>query len=223
VDDLKSEKEQIEEFRAWWSEYYLVIIAGVAVAIGGMLGFNYYKDARLAKQVASSELFEQLAEHVGAGNLDAAEAVASDLVSEYPGTAYAAQSRLAMARLYMDQNRDQDAVDMLKELLVMSGSEDLLGVARLRLARVLLYQEKAQDAVDLLQGADDPAFAGLYDEVRGDAYAQLGDYASAAEAYRRAMADPSSNSVIDRALIQMKLVDLPESVAATAAEDGETE
>jgi hypothetical protein len=37
------------------------------------------------------------------------------------------------------------------------------------------------------------------------------------------MADPSSNSVIDRALIQMKLVDLPESVAATAAEDGETE
>ena len=223
MDDLKSEKEQIEEIRAWWSKYYLAVLAGVAVAIGAMLGFNYYKDAKFAQQVAASELFEQLAEHVGAGNLDAAESVASDLVSEYPGTVYAAQSRLAMARLYMDKNRDQDAVDTLNELLLMRGGEDLRGVARLRLARVLLYQEKAQQVIELLQAADDPAFAGLYDEVRGDAYRLLGDYSSAAEAYRRAMADPASNSVIDRPLIQMKLVDLPETVATTVAEDGETE
>ncbi|MDA1063357.1 MAG: tetratricopeptide repeat protein [Proteobacteria bacterium] len=222
MDDLQSEKEQIEEIRAWWSEYYLVIIAGIAVAVGGMLGFNYYKDAKLAAQVAASELFETLAEHVGNGDLDAAEAVASELVTEFPSTPYAANSRLAMARLYMDQNRDQDAVDMLEELLGMSSGEDLQGVARLRLARVLLYQEKAQEVVDLLSTVDEPGFAELYDEVLGDAHAALGDYASAAEAYGRAMADPASSTVIDRALIQMKLVDLPE-VVATVAEDAVTE
>jgi predicted negative regulator of RcsB-dependent stress response len=217
VDDLKSEKEQLEEMRAWWSEYYLVIIAGIAIGVGGLYGFNYYKDAKYAAQLAASELFEQLADHVSNGDLDAAEAVASDLASEYSATPYAAQSRLAMARLYMDKNRDQDAVDMLRELLAMRGGDELKGIARLRLARVLLYQDKAQDALDVLQAADDPAFAGLYDEVRGDAYAALGDVTQAAEAYRNAMADPSSNTVIDRALIQMKLVDLP------AAGDGETE
>ncbi|MDH5305436.1 MAG: tetratricopeptide repeat protein, partial [Gammaproteobacteria bacterium] len=151
MDDLKSEKEQIEEIRAWWSEYYLVVLAGVVIAVCAILGFNYYKDARLDAQLAASELFEQLAGHVGNGDLDAAEAVASDLVTDYASTPYAAQSRLAMARLYMDKNRDQDAVDMLNEVLVMPGADDLVGVARLRLARVLLYQEKALEVVDLLQ------------------------------------------------------------------------
>jgi len=127
-----------------------------------------------------------------------------------------------MARLYMDQNRDQDAADMLKELLEMPGADDLRGVARLRLARVLLYQEKAQEVVDLLQAADDPAFAGLFNEVLGDAYVALGDHTRAAEAYGRALADPSSNNVIDRALIQMKLSDLPETVAGNAG-GGESE
>lgn len=222
MDDLKSEKEQIDEIRAWWSEYYLVVLAGIAIAVGGILGFNYYKGARLDAQLAASELFEQLAGHVGNGDLDAAESVASDLVTDYASTPYAAQSRLAMARLYMDQNRDQDAVDMLNEVLAMKGADDLQGVARLRLARVLLYQEKPQDVVDLLQAADDPAFAGLYNEVLGDAFAALGEYSKAADAYGRAMADPSSNNVIDRSLIQMKLTDLPETVA-TIADDGETE
>jgi len=222
VDDLKSEKEQIEEIRAWWSEYYLVVLAGVVIAVCAILGFNYYKDARLDAQLAASELFEQLAGHVGNGDLDAAEAVASDLVTDYASTPYAAQSRLAMARLYMDKNRDQDAVDMLNEVLVMPGADDLVGVARLRLARVLLYQEKAQEVVDLLQGANDPAFDGLYNDVLGDAYAALGDYTKAVEAYGRAMADPSSNNVIDRAFIQMKLADLPQAVVTTA-EGGENE
>jgi len=222
VDDLKSEKEQLEEIRAWWSEYYLVVIAGIVIAVGGLLGFNYYQGKTRATQLAASELFEVLAGHVGDGDLDAAEAVASDLASDYASTAYAAQSRLAMARLYMDKNRDQDAVDMLNELLAMPGHDELKSVARLRLARVLLYEEKPQEVLDLLANVDDPAFTGLYDEVRGDAYTALGDYASAGDAYRRAMADPSSNNVIDRPLIEMKINDLPDSVEL-AAEEGEAE
>jgi predicted negative regulator of RcsB-dependent stress response len=229
VDDLQSEKEQIEAIRTWWSEYYLVVIAGIVIAVGGMFGFNYYKHSRLDAQVAGSELFEALAQQVGDGNLDAAEAVASDLVTKYPTTAYAAQSRLAMARLYMDKNRDQDAVDMLRELLAMGDNDELKSVARLRLARVLLYQDQPQEVVDLLAAADDAAFAGLNAEVLGDAYAALGDNANTADAYRRALADPSPNSVVDRALVQMKLVDLPETVATATADatpdagDGDSE
>ncbi|MDH4126790.1 MAG: tetratricopeptide repeat protein, partial [Gammaproteobacteria bacterium] len=62
----------------------------------------------------------------------------------------------------------------------------------------------------------------LYNDVLGDAYAALGDYTKAVEAYGRAMADPSSNNVIDRAFIQMKLADLPQAVVTTA-EGGENE
>lgn len=218
MDDLQSEKEQIEELRAWWSEYGRYVIAGVVIAVGGLVGFNQYTSHKLAAQVEASELFVTLAENVADGKLDEAESIADDLANNYANTTYAAQSRLAMARLYMDKNRDQDAVDVLAELLAMRGNDALKNVGRLRLAHVLLYQDKPQEVADLLEGVEVAAFAALYDELLGDAYVALGRIAEAGDAYRRAMADPAPNPTIDRALVQMKLVDLPEVVVAEAAD-----
>ncbi|MDH3266439.1 MAG: tetratricopeptide repeat protein, partial [Gammaproteobacteria bacterium] len=184
MDDLQSEKEQIEEMKAWWVEYRLYIISGVVIAVAGLVGFNHLQSTKLAAQIEASVLFEELAEHVFAGDLEDAEAVADDLASSYANTPYAAQSRLAMSRLYMDKNRDQDAADALNELLAMRGNRVLKHVARTRLARVYLYQDKAQEVIDLLADRDDESFAGLYAELRGDAYAALGQIEQAGEAYR---------------------------------------
>ena len=216
MDDLQSEKEQLEEMRAWWSEYGRVVIAGVVIAIGGMIGFNQYTSNKLAAQVAASELFDALAEHLADGDLDEAESVASDLSSNYANTTYAAQSRLTMARLYMDKNRDQDAANVLKELLAMSGNDELKSIGRLRLAHVLLYQDKPQEVADLLEGVEATAFGALYDELLGDAYVALDRHDDAGDAYRRALADPSPTPTVDRALVQMKLSDLPEVIVAEA-------
>jgi predicted negative regulator of RcsB-dependent stress response len=209
VDDLQSEKEQIEEMRAWWSEYGKYVIAGVVIAVGLLFGYNQHQSNKLTAEMEASVLYETLAGHVGDGNLDNAETVADELASNYANTAYAAQSKLAMARLYMDKNRDQDAADVLSELIEMRGNKALRYVGRLRLARVLLYQDKAQEVIDLLADQDDnPAFAGLYAEIRGDAYAALGQIAEAGDAYRVALADTSQT--VSRGLVQMKLMDLPE-------------
>lgn len=208
MDDLQSEKEQIEEMKAWWSEYGRYVIAGVVIAVGLLFGFNQYQSSKLAAQVEASVLFEQLAEHVGEGDLENAVPVADELANNYANTAYAAQSKLAMARLYMDKNRDQDAADVLGEMLEMRGNGALKHVGRTRLARILLYQDKPQDVLDLLEGQTNEAFAGLYAELQGDAYAALGQYAEAGDAYRLALADMTQ--AVNRGLVQMKLVDLPE-------------
>jgi predicted negative regulator of RcsB-dependent stress response len=214
VDDLQSEKEQIEEMKAWWAEYRLYIIAGVLIAVGGLLGYNHIQSSKVAAQVEASELFEALAGHVFDGDLEDAEAVADELANSYANTPYAAQSRLAMSRLYMDKNQDQDAADALNQLLAMRGNKALKLVGRLRLARVLLYQDKAQEVLDLLADQDGEAFAGLFAEMRGDAYAALGQVGDAGDAYRIALADTSQT--INRALVQMKLVDLPAAPPAAA-------
>jgi len=224
VDDLQSEKEQLEEMRAWWAEYGKVIIAGIVIAIAGLIGVSQYNSAQLATQMEASERFETLVGHIVDGDLDGAEFVADDLVANYADTAYAAQSKLALARLYMDQNRDQDAAESLQQLLAMSADDNLQNIGRLRLASILLYQDKPQEVIDLLQDFDAPAFSALSNELLGDAYAALEDFQNAADAYNRALADPSPTPTIDRALVQMKLIDLPEVVVAdAAAEDGATE
>lgn len=217
MDDLQSEKEQIEELRAWWGEYGLYIVIGVVIAVAGIYGWNQYKSSKLAAQVAASELYETLTVHVDDGDLDDAVKVADELANDYANTAYAAQSKLAMARLYMDKNRDQDAAAVLSDLVGMRGNRELKLLGRLRLARVLLYQEKPQEVVDLLESQHDDAFRGLYAEVLGDAYAQLGRVEEAAESYQTALAD--TTQAVNRGLVQMKLSDLPAPAeAAPAAE-----
>lgn len=217
MDDLQSEKEQLEEMRAWWAEYGRYVIAGIVIAIAGLVGFNQYTSSKLAAQTEASLLYESLAEHVVDGDLDDAESVADDLANNYANTSYAAQSKLAMARLFMDKNRDQDAADVLNELLALRGNDELKHIGRLRLARVLLYQDKAQEVVDLLADSESAAFAALYSELRGDAYVALDRIEEAGDAYREALADPSQNPTIDRALVQMKLVDLPQAATTDVA------
>lgn len=215
MNDLQHEKEQIEEIKAWWAEYGRYIIIGVVLAVAGLVGWNQYQSSKLEAQIAASDLFESLTVHVSEGDLDEAEAVAAELATDFANTAYAAQSKLAMARLYMDKNRDQDAADALRELLAMRGHDELRGVGRQRLARILLYQNKPQEVVDLLSDDETAAFAGLYAESLGDAYAALGDVEKAAEAYREALAD--TTQTVNRGLVQMKLLDLPEASAGEPA------
>ena len=227
MDDLLSEKEQIEQMRAWWSEYGRYVIAGVVIAVGLLVGFNQYQSSKLEAQLEASELYETLAVHVAEGELDDAEAVADDLANDYANTSYAAQSKLAMAKLYMDRTRDQDAADVLNELLALRGHDELKHVARLRLARILLYQDKAQEVVDLLAANERGAFTALSNELLGDAHAALGDVEAAGEAYRKALADPSPAPTVNRGLVQMKLADLPDAAdiaaAAAAEEDAATD
>lgn len=223
MDDLLSEKEQLEQMSAWWSEYGRYVIAGVVIAIVSLVGINRYNSSKLETQVAASGLYETLAEHVSTGDLDKAESVADDLANDYANTTYAAQSKLAMARLYMDKNRDEDAADVLRELLELSGNEELKHVGRLRLARILLYQDKPQDVLDLLAQQDAAAFNALNAELMGDAYLALDRIAEAGDAYRRALADPSQVPTTDRALVQMKLADLPVAVSELGEEAGAAE
>jgi len=219
VDDLLSEKEQIEQIRTWWSEYGGYVIFGVAAGALLLFGYNYYQSSTLKGQLEASALYEELADHVVGGDLDEAEVLVGELGTMYADTTYSAQSKLAIARLYMDKNRDQDAVDVLSELLASDSDEALKHVARLRLAKILLYQDKAQEVVDLLQNEDNPAFSAAYSEVLGDAYHALGRIEDAQSAYQRVLMDPLSQGTVDQRLVQWKVLDLPEVVAEETVEE----
>ncbi len=125
-----------------------------------------------------------------------------------------------MARLYMEKNRDQDAADVLNQLMVSKGDRYLKDIGRLRLARIYLSQDKAQEVVDLLEGSENSSFSARYAEVLGDAYAALGQVADAEAAYQTALGDADASQSIDRALVQWKILDLPKVEETT---DDETE
>jgi predicted negative regulator of RcsB-dependent stress response len=214
VDELLSEKEQIEAMRDWWRENGRFVIGGIVLGVGILVGWNQWKEYRLTARLEASARYETLANQVSGGMVDAAEANAKELYENYASTSYAALARLAMARLYMDRSRDQDAADTLEALLAIRGGTETQMVGRLRLAKIYLYQEQPQEVVDLLSGFEDTAFAARYDELLGDAHAALGQIPDAAAAYARAMADDPRAPTVNRSLIQMKIVDLPDDEPA---------
>ena len=213
MDELLSEKEQIEKMRAWWSEYGYYVIGGVVLGALILFGFNYYQTAQRDAQIAASTLYDTLTLNVADGDLEAAEATAAEIASGHGNTSYAAQSKLAMARLYMDKNRDQDAVDTLQGLLTMKGFENLKHVGRVRLAKVLLYQDKAEEVVTLLEGYESSAFAARYADALGDAYVASGRFADARASYEAALRE--TMPTVDQGLVQLKLLDLPDEATAT--------
>ena len=212
MDDLLSEKEQIDKMRAWWSDNGLYVIGGIVLGAAILFGINYYQSQSVTEEVAASALYDELTLQVTGGNAEAAEATAAELDSDYGNSSYAAQSKLAMARLYMDKNRDQDAAEALNGLLAMDGFEHLKHVARVRLAKILIYQGKPEEVLSLLEGQENAAFAARYAEERGDAFVALGRYDEARAAYQAALDE--AQPTVDQGLIQLKLMDLPDEVGS---------
>lgn len=216
MNDLLSEKEQLDQLRSWWSEYGNYVIVGVALGVLGLFGWNYQRTSTADAGLAASALYDTLAGHVDDGELEEAESLARQIAAEYGDTAYAAQSKLAMARLYMDNNRDQDAADVLSALLALRGYPELKHIGRIRLAKVLLYQDQPEAVLALLEGQDSNAFAAHYAEVRGDAHVALNRYDEARAEYQRALeasqleaAVTGSTPSVGTGFIQLKLLDLP--------------
>jgi predicted negative regulator of RcsB-dependent stress response len=218
VNDL-SEQEQLQEIRAWWAENGRFVIAGIVLGIAAIVGWNQWRSSIEATQIRASNLYEDVMVAVGSGDAEAAETAAYDLYLHYERTVYPDQARLAMARLYMDKGRDQDAVNTLRELLAAGKNEEIQMVGRLRLAKVLLYQNKPAEVIELLKDHVEGGFAARYNEVLGDAYAAEGEYEKAEQAYQAALAESRNLRTIDNNLIRLKLNDLPDptELAQTSA------
>jgi len=219
VEEL-SEKEQLEAMRAWWAENGSYIMGGIAAGIIIIFGWNRWQAGIADTEMAASVLYEEVMSAAGNGSLDAAAAPAAVLYNDFAATPYAAHARLAMARLFMDNARDQDAADVLKALIETDPETELAMIGRLRLAKVLLYQGKATEVIDLLRNRTDTAFSARYGEVLGDAYVSMESYQQAEAAYIGALNDNPAAPTVDTSLIQLKINDLPlANEVATAAEE----
>ena len=222
MDELLSEKEQIDMMRSWWKENGTYVVVGILIGVGGIFGLNQWRTGTVEQQMAASVQFEAVAEEIAENRLESAEMLASEIYADHPDSIYTDQTRLAMARLYMDQGRDQDAAQSLSALVDGNGDREMQLVARLRLAKVLLYQGRSEEVLTLLEGHTDSGLGARFQEAIGDAHTELGNYQQAEEAYMAALNDPLASQLVDTSLLQMKIGDLPDVLAegATATPDG---
>jgi predicted negative regulator of RcsB-dependent stress response len=213
VDELLSEKEQVEQLRRWWRDNGWFLIGGAALGGLALLGWNQYwaYQARNAEQAGA--VYESIQQAIAAPNLEQASTLLKQMRVNYPSAAYTHQAGLAVARAELITD-PQRAADDLRYAMEHSKDPELAMIARLRLARVLAYREQYPDALAILTVDKPGKFAGRINEVKGDIFVAQGKVEEARAAYLAAMVS-SGAEVLDRSFLQMKLADLPGSAPIT--------
>jgi predicted negative regulator of RcsB-dependent stress response len=221
VDDL-TDNEREEQLRRWWSENWLWIVGGIALGLALLAGWQYWQRSRLLAAERDQAAYESVLEALGANQFDEAVKHAAELRGRRPGSPYADQSDLALARAAVDRRDLAAAAGHLK--IVADGAKDpeLRTVARTRLARVLVEQGKFDEAVASLDVANAGAFAALYHDVRGDALAGKGDTVAARREYEAALEAGGEDSGIDRSYVELKRDALPAPTQPAAAQPAAT-
>jgi predicted negative regulator of RcsB-dependent stress response len=192
VAELRTEEEQVEALKRWWKENGISLIAGVAIAAAGVLGWNAWQNYQENQASAASARYQHLINLIAGTQLDDASiAEARELVVEitdnHGKTLYADLARLIDARLAVAQEIPAEARAALEAVIDASSRDYIKGLARLRLARLQVADGDAEAALATLEAGVPEALAAQRAEVRGDAYHALGRDSDAGEAWREAL------------------------------------
>lgn len=207
MEGYTSEKEQVEALRNWWKENGKSVISGLLIGAVAVMGYRYWSDYRHQQVVSASIEYQQLLGESRADKKDAVEKRTAYLISQYGDTPYSIAAALVSARLEVGNGDLAAAQTHLRWVIDHSKTPALQHIARLRLARALMQDKQFQQALSLLSGVDGEKFAPLYEMLKGDAHAALGDKAAARTAYQHAL-DGDSLSAEERHLVKMKLDEL---------------
>jgi predicted negative regulator of RcsB-dependent stress response len=207
AEEYLTDDEQLEAVKRAFTEYAPWILGGVVLGVGGYFGFQYYRSHQNEVALKAAAQFAQMTQALQTDD-DAKRSlqIADTLIKDYPGSPYADQAQLTVARIDIDSGKSADAVAPLTQVMNNSKDSELKQIARLRLARVLIDQGKPDDAIKLLAAGQPGSFAGRYHEVHGDALYAKKDLTGAITEYTAALGTTDGGP--DAAMLQLKLADL---------------
>ncbi len=217
MDDLLSEKEQLEKIRAWWQEYGWYLLGGVVLGAAMLYGKFQYDEYRAAQSEAAGNLYEDLRLSINDDADAESLALLEQLREEYPSSPYTDQAGLLMAIMYLQNGSPRQAIESLEYTLENTDDEYLAMVARTRIARLMVSSGRYDEALEVLDAVEPGNFAARFSEIRGDIYFAQGDTDNARIAYLAAL-NSDQVELVDRSLIQMKIDDLAPTGSDVAIE-----
>ena len=189
------EQERIAELKAWWEDnrwFVLGAVLAAFVAFAGYRGWVYWK-ARQAEDAAA--MYRPVAEAAKAKDAKKIPEVAQPLIDKHPGSYYASEAALVIAKSAFEGGNLDEARKRL-EWVMANGVEEHRGVARMRLAAILMEQKKYDEALKVLDGSKDEAFVPLAADLRGDIMLAQGRTDEARAAYKLAMEKASPRNPV---------------------------
>lgn len=198
------EQEQLDALKAWWKQHGKTVIVAAAVGIAvaaGIQGWRHYQKTQTAN---AATLYQGLQDALQMRDLKKVRDAAGQLIDKYPSTPYAARAAMIASAANSGNGDDKSAKAQLQWVVEHAKESQLQDTARLRLAGLLLQEKDYGAAAKLLDAQHDPAFDGLYADLKGDLLSLQGKTGEAKKAYRTALEKLDQKGEY-RNLVQMKL------------------
>ena len=200
IEISDSEEEQVDKLKKWWDSNGKQIIAGAVLGLAGIFGWNYYVDYQDSQALNARALYLSYAS-------DSANVGAYyKLIKDHSSSSYADQATLLMAKYLFEAENYSLALDALKPLMSRENSV-IASTAALRSASLYLELGQHQEALAVLNMDNANEFSGLFYNLAGDVYLDLGNNEEARNSYALAIENITDNSSLSQ-LIQIKLDDL---------------
>lgn len=217
MDEFQTDDERAESAKRWVRDNGLFLVAGVVLGLAVLYGWQFWEENRATRSAQAALIWQQLQGATQGERLNEVEELLTILETDYAATPYLDQSRLAIARMHMDRNAPEEALEALKLIISQGSDASLRRVAVLRAAQIYLYIEQYDEALAVLGPGDETAFVAQYHDIRGDVYFARGEYEAARDEYAAAL-DQDDFATVDRSFVQMKYDDVTGTIARMANE-----
>lgn len=186
MSTFKTEAEQVDDLKRWIKTYGPSILAGILIAIAIIYGRQFWQSHQTQKAQKASVLYQSALDALDQQQANRFQQQAKALIDQAPNSPYAEYITLLQAKIAVDAHNLPLAQQKLEWAVEHAPDKHLKALAALRLAKVQIAHQQADKALATLDSMKDPAYEGLADIVRGDAYFALGKRDQAKQAYLQA-------------------------------------
>lgn len=203
VYDLE-EQEQLDDLKAWWARWGNTVAIALIVACVAVVAVQGYRWWNMKKAEDAAVLFNAVAQAARANDVAKAKDATLALTDKFASTGYAPRAAFVLAKMQFDAGDSAAARAQLQWIVDHADEQELQEIARYRLAELMLHEKQYDEALKMLDAKHGDPFAGLYADLRGDAYAAAGRTDDARTAYQAALAKFDAKSPY-RNYVQVKL------------------
>jgi len=207
IDDLLDEHEQSERVRSWLRNNGVSIIAGVAIAIGGIAGWQWWQKEQGSHLTGANAQYQVVLKQLQDKKLDEAAKGLKELDGG-KASIYADLAAMQLAKAQVDAGKNEDALATLRAIKADPAFKPAIDH---RIARLLIATGKQDEAIKLLGNATDSASL----EIHGDALFALGKRDEARGLYEKAL-KTLDVAAPQRRVLETKVMDAGGTVAEPA-------
>jgi predicted negative regulator of RcsB-dependent stress response len=181
------EQEQLDAMKAWWranGNKVLTVVAAAAIAYAGFQGWKIYQH----KQSAAASAQYQVLMKPETKDTKTIKSIAGDLMDNYGSTPYAGRAALLAAKANYQDSDTTTAIAQLEWAIKHAKEDAVKALAVLQLASIQFETQAYDAALKTLAEKHDPAFDGLFADLKGDILVAQGKKAEAKTAYTEALA-----------------------------------